>query len=553
MPPEVANEVSHYLTWTEYGNVRLSSPTVAEKLDVVRLYTRFCLFFPTYLQYGTDFAIDLVRARNDESSWTWQLNPQQDTPPTYHKSNKSLQYWVDHAIAERNLGMLTCCLDTLSRYRQFPVFQNDSQLVSRLTKLAKRIVIAAGKRGWSMGVHLASELVMDQWRKLDDSVDKFKPDAFRICWIITAIVEASSPVLSDAVVHIMDTFLRNMADDPWDRNTSVAAFYDISKSPRRILPLLLLRSLARAGLVDAAWQSSHYTLLRHGLWKDDTTVADEIISLIPAPLKTSLASIAGLAAEKSFERVAYHVVEKMTSLGTPVQLNLHSAVSAITYASNDDDRAIAKVWDKIRYLTSPKTHKSLPQRILIHYAQQTCIVEDDKLALEGALDSCLYGHPLALQTLISAFPSKATAYIQQLTENDILRSLQFDFDLVANILLQTGWRPKSAPRWVRRCVTEILNNEELENPWADSVGTVKAVHAHGLVIENSDVPLIRFVIRQLAGKAPADSDLKEGEVIRRLLDLGVSVDKGAVVAATEANLWGCVGVLAEKLRAVVSS
>jgi len=184
---------------------------------------------------------------------------------------------------------------------------------------------------------------MDQWRKLDDSVDKFKPTPIRIRWIIRATFEASIAILSGAVVHIMDTFLHNMADERWDADTSFRAFYHLSESPRTILPLLLLRSLARAGLVVAAGQSSDYTHHAHCLWKDDTAVADEIISLTPAPLKTSLALIANTAAEMSFERVAYHVVERMAGLGTPVSVDLYYAVSGVTAARNEERRAIAKV------------------------------------------------------------------------------------------------------------------------------------------------------------------------------------------------------------------
>ena len=201
-------------------------------------------------------------------------------------------------------------------------------------------------------------------------------------------------------------------------------------------------------------------------------------------------------------------------------------------------------------MTSPDTDEFSLQRILIHYVQQTFIVDGNKPALEAAIGDCLHGYHVALQTLIDAFPSKSTAYIQQLTEKDILDRLQFDFDVVADILLRAGWRPQSAPKWLRRCARKLMSDDEIENPWAVFLGTLGAVHAQGIAIEHPDDPIIRFVIllRASPPKPPGIRDLDEAHITRKLLDLNISIDKAAVVAAAEANLWGCVGVLAGKLK-----
>jgi hypothetical protein len=130
----------------------------------------------------------------------------------------------------------------------------------------------------------------------------------------------------------------------------------------------------------------------------------------------------------------------------------------------------------------------------------------------------------------------------------IIDRLHFDFHLVVAILLRTGWSSKSAPEFLRKCAKKLTRDDDVYEPWAIFVGAVEAVHAHGLVIEHNNDPLLRFVIRQLTREGPRDDDLDEGQITKRLLDLGVSVDKATVVAATEGNLWGCVGVLAEKLR-----
>jgi hypothetical protein len=175
-------------------------------------------------------------------------------------------------------------------------------------------------------------------------------------------------------------------------------------------------------------------------------------------------------------------------------------------------------------------------------------VDDNIPALEAAVNSCLHGNHVALQTLIDAFPSKLAAYIQQLSDEDILGAVQFNFDIVVKILMDMGWRPKSASKWLRRCTSNLMAHNDCD-PWAVFVGTLAAAQAQGIFLEHPDDPLLPFVIRLLAECPPGFEDLNEAEIIKKLLDLGISVNKAAVVAATEANMWGCVGVLAEKLRA----
>ena len=59
------------------------------------------------------------------------------------------------------------------------------------------------------------------------------------------------------------------------------------------------------------WDACGYFPVAHILWSDDTSLADEIIALLPPDASKSLLSIAREALNKNYTRVAHHVTQKL--------------------------------------------------------------------------------------------------------------------------------------------------------------------------------------------------------------------------------------------------
>jgi len=313
LPADLIRELSTHLPLTHYQKLRSLGKTFANILDVTSSFSRFCPLFSAAKSCGTDFACDLVRARNDRENLAFHLQPPpQDVPKHYPKHGKSLLTWLHHAIDNEKVDELIWCLNVLRSYTpgeyQEPIVIDFSDL---LNPLVKALIVRALDQGWWAGLEMTLNLAGES---------ELSPEIWAT-WMATTATKAFDSGKPQHALRLLAVVIRYMTDEYWEFETSYDVWKILSASWNKELPLVFLRFMDRLGppLSQMLWNLQNPCSFL--LWTDDPSVADEIVSILPGPADDRLVQLAMSAFKKSYVTVAYHVTERLSQL-QPLRVDL---------------------------------------------------------------------------------------------------------------------------------------------------------------------------------------------------------------------------------------
>jgi hypothetical protein len=312
VPPELLLRMSRFMARQEVTTFRSLVRPVAAVVNALEFFSRFYVIFRELRMCGDDFALMLVRAREDKDSWESQLAAQQSEG---NGMDKNLRYYFAKGIREKDVTVLNWCLDTVSRHVQSNHYTWNEDFVSALQNTVKLGLRESVTTGWYLGIRLTMEALYHAWLAEDErneTVVPYKVGA-RLSHIASVMVAVEGPISEYFLSYSLSKF-----DAYWNSENICVFLAELGKAPDadlagRVAQTLLKQRHVEFDMRDVRTVPGYVNILRPIIWKDDVALADIALALFPRPVldnpRTShvLFAMAKYAAERSFLRVATHV------------------------------------------------------------------------------------------------------------------------------------------------------------------------------------------------------------------------------------------------------
>ena len=479
---DVINELSEWLSLSEYRSFRAACRLVRDSLNKVHLCLRLePLLFPELRAAGgDDFATSLVffRLSGDRYHLTQQADREHIAQGLWN-----FHSWTMEAIDRQDLPMFLWCVNsigtTIGVGRQIstrPSRIHMKQSANPFSDMIYDCCTRCAAEGFSLGLRVALDLLLQTWMFADGHLGMYdrltfcshdRLEKMAMC-VRKASMNGSSVVLDMALAFIAEQFFERPLN-------SLKLSHFLEKLPGRpnrdnsMLGGVHRCLLAALGKVRVYYHvgdhPGHFAdLVGRIILSDAPALADAIVTNIPLADGTVAPEvvfyIGHLAARMSFPGVAHYVTTTIRKL--PYALlkarTLPDQFCPLREALSRSTDGKAESLNVLRiYLSEPlfSVSSCMPpfdRRSTVRHAIQICL-KVGKTPMTAALARIITACPEEARTVL------ATGFTEEHTclyDGALLQSCSAEFLHTIEVLLQHGWRPWR--EFIVKCVFETTED-----------------------------------------------------------------------------------------------
>ncbi|KAI8817876.1 uncharacterized protein EV422DRAFT_508698 [Fimicolochytrium jonesii] len=187
---------------------RLTARAVTNSVDDVYLFTRFYAIFPELRKFGDDFALALVRAREDHSkAWNNFLTDGSGLKLNIHSFFKT-------AILKRDTTMIAWILVAADHLKGSVRFH-----------FGRECCYMTVADEWYLGTHMAWTFLRNAWAAVDGIEGRFRGTGVWLHWLGEVVCKLPDEGKETACFHFLRKCLHDMVKRPWD-SADVQIFLD---------------------------------------------------------------------------------------------------------------------------------------------------------------------------------------------------------------------------------------------------------------------------------------------------------------------------------------